>query len=252
MHAELANAPQAQTPQGLPNGLQLGLQLGLLRSLGQLHSVDSAPHTSPAPTALLRSVLDALSLGLLLLDADTNVLHANQAAQALCKVGAPISLSGRRLGLLPDHRQQLDVALRAARRRQWSMLVLRLGTQRLSVGVVPMSGDATDAGQPGLAAMLVIAPQAQPSSLALQFFCQTHHLTAAESAVLVALCKGHKPNQIAAAGRVAISTVRTQVAAIREKTQTSSVSHLLQLVAALPPMASVCVDEAAGGRWASA
>ena len=240
MHAELANTPQALTPHSLP--------FGLLRQLGQLHSVDTV-RPNPQPTALLRSVLDALSVGLLLLDAEAQVLHANQAAQALCKAGAPLSLSGSRLGLLPSHRQQLDVALRAAQRRQWSMLVLQAGTQRLSVGVVPM---AAEASQPGLAAMLVIAQQAQPSSLALQFFCQAHHLTAAESAVLVALCKGQKPTQIASAGRVAICTVRTQVAAIREKTQTSSVSHLMQVVSALPPMAAVCVHAVAGNHWASA
>ena len=236
MHAELATVPQSPPAQGLP--------FGLLRSLGHLHNPQPA-----SPTALLRSVLDALSLGLLLLDAEMQVLHANQAAQALCKPGAPISLMGHRLALLPGQRQQLDVALRAAQRRQWSMLVLRQGAQCLSVGVVPMVADAS---QPGLAAMLVVAPQTQPSSLALQFFCQAHRLTAAESAVLLALCKGQKPSQIAAAGQVAVCTVRTQVAAIREKTQTTSVSHLLQVVGALPPMASVCVDEAGGGRWARA
>lgn len=247
MHAELAHATHALPAQSLP--------FGLLRSLGQQgapalpHRVDSAPHPGPAPSALLHSVLDALSLGLLLVDADAQVLHANQAAQALCKADAPISLNGHRLGLSPAHRQQLDVALRAAQRRQWSMLVLRQGARCLSVGVVPMAGEA---GQRGLAAMLVVAPQGQPSGLALQFFCQAHHLTAAESAVLVALCKGQKPNQIAAAGRVAVCTVRTQVVAIREKTQASSISHLLQMLAALPPMASVCLDEAAGSRWASA
>ena len=70
--------------------------------------------------------------------------------------------------------------------------------------------------------------------------------------MLVALCKGQKPTQIASAGRVAICTVRTQVAAIREKTQTSSVSHLMQVVSALPPMAAVCVHAVAGNHWASA
>lgn len=232
------------------------MPMGLLRTLAPRHSLDNDHRATPAAPdslaqgSLLRGVLDALSLGLLLVDADARVLHANQAAQALCKAGAPIALNGRSMVLAPAHRQQLDVALRAAQRRQWAMLVLRQGAQRLSVGVVPMAGDAGDTGQPGLAAMLVIAPQSQPSGLALQFFCQTHHLTNSESKVLMALCQGHKPNQIADAGRVAISTVRTQVVAIREKTQANSVSHLLQLVGALPPMAAVCADEAAGRRWA--
>lgn len=228
------------------------MPMGLLRTLAPPHSIDSDHRTMPqaangcTASSLLRGVLDALSLGLVLVDADARVLHANQAAQALCKAGAPIALNGRSMVLTPAHRQQLDVALRGAQRRQWAMVVLRLGAQRLSVGVVPMASDAV---QPGLTAMLVIAPQSQPSSLALQFFCQTHHLTNMEGKVLVALCHGQKPSQIAAAGRVAISTVRTQVAAIREKTQTNSVSHLLQLVGALPPMGSVYFDNASEGRW---
>ncbi len=248
MYAELADSRQAMAPQ---QGVPLGLlrSLGQLGAAGQLHSVAFERRAVAPPTSLLRSVLDALNLGLVLVDADARVLHANQAAQALCKAGAPITLNGHSMALTPSHRQQLDVALRAALRRQWAMLVLRQGALCLSVGVVPMSGDA---GHPGLAAMLVIAPQGQPSGLALQFFCQAHHLTPAESTVLLALCKGQKPTQIAAAGGVAISTVRTQVAAVREKTQASSVSHLLQLVGALPPMAAVCGHVPAAGAWASA
>jgi DNA-binding CsgD family transcriptional regulator len=194
---------------------------------------------------LLRAVLGALNLGLMMLDSHARVLQANPAARRLCRVGAPIVLAGHALVLSSEHLQQLLAALRAAERRQWAMLVLRQGAQCLSVGVVPMAGDH---GLPALAAMLVIAPPGPPSGLALQFFSQAHRLTAAESAVLSALCQGLKPGQIAAAGGVAVSTVRTQVATLREKTHADSICHLLQMVSGLPPMASAGPEPALGER----
>ncbi len=231
--------------------------------------VDTAPtlppdlprHPQPQPGAitpwlaaapvnpLLQALLNALRLGLLLVDAQARVLHANQAAKAICSAGAPLVMTGQQLCMLAGHRQQLDAALRAASRRQWSMLVLRHGSQGLSVGVVPMTGDHSF---PDLAALLMITAPGQPSSLALQFFCQAHRLTAAEGAVLSALCQGLQPSQIAAINGVAVCTVRTQVGALREKTQAASVNHLLQMVGALPPMGSATLEPARHDRWRQA
>ncbi len=203
---------------------------------GPLRDFSTAYRDTSLASPLLRDVLNALNLGLLLVDADAQVLHANQAARLICKPGAPVELAGLRLHMLPGHRQQLAAALRAALARRWSMLVLRQGAACLSVGVVPMGGDDRSAD---LTALLVIDAPGQPSGLALQFFCQAHALTAAESAVLLALCQGLKPGQVAAAGGVAISTVRSQIATVREKAQAASISHLMRMVGALPPMASV-------------
>ena len=226
------------------------LPLALLRKPGaypgQQRDLTPAYRESSLASTLLRNVLDALNLGLLLVDADAQVLHANQAAHLTCKPGALVELAGPRLHLLPSHRQQLAAALRLASRHQWSMLLLRQGAACLSVGVVPMSGDDSS---PDLTALLVIDAPGQPSGLALQFFCQAHRLTTAESAVLLALCQGMKPGQVAAAGGVAISTVRSQIATVREKAHAASISHLMHMVGALPPMASAAVAQASHERW---
>lgn len=229
------------------------LPLALLRNPGvnpgPLRSLTPAYRDASLASTLLRHVLDALNLGLLLVDAHSQVLHANQAAHLICKPGALVELAGPRLHLLPSHRQQLLAALRAASRQQWSMLVLRQGAACLSVGVVPMGGDDS---HPDLMAMLVIDAPGQPSGLALQFFCQAHGLTSAESAVLLALCQGMTPSQIAAAGGVAISTVRSQIATVRAKAHAASIGHLMQLVGALPPMASAAGAQARHDHWHSA
>ena len=57
--------------------------------------------------------------------------------------------------------------------------------------------------------------------------------------MLQSLCKGLGPTEIAAEHAVAISTVRTQLAAIRSKTGVSSLRGLVNEVACLPPLMHV-------------
>jgi DNA-binding CsgD family transcriptional regulator len=72
--------------------------------------------------------------------------------------------------------------------------------------------------------------------LSLQCFARSHELTAAETRVLAALGRGVAPAEIAREQGVKISTVRTQISAIRQKTGTSTITALVRLVAGLPPM----------------
>lgn len=197
------------------------------------------PPARPATRALaldplMRQLLDILDTGVLLVDAEAKLLHANPAAHHLCHANAALALLDGQLQLALPQRQRLDNAIHAAQRGQWSMLLLRQRGIPMPVAVVPMDGDA---GCPGLVAALVIGSDGRPSRLSLQFFSQSHGLTAAESAVLAALCDGLKPTQIAAAGGVAVCTVRSQISAVRQKTGADSIGHLLRMVGGLPPVA---------------
>lgn len=215
----------------------------------------AAPSLEPGlqPSAqispLLRQVLDVMAHALVLVDDGGQVLHANAAARAQCRAGAPVALAGGRLCLADGTDHRMQAAIRAARGGQWSMLTVRSTAQVMSVGVVPMEGLGQDGpGHHGphsagphstVAALLVLGSNSGPSMLALQFFCQSRQLTSAESSVLEGLCKGLAPTEIAAAGSVAVCTVRTHITAIRQKVDASSISHLLHLVSGLPPMASL-------------
>jgi DNA-binding CsgD family transcriptional regulator len=84
--------------------------------------------------------------------------------------------------------------------------------------------------------MLVLGRHQVCSELTVFWYARSFGLTQAESLVLQGLCKGLGPNDIAAAHSVAISTVRTQLAAIRAKTQTASLRDLVNQVACLPPL----------------
>lgn len=193
----------------------------------------AAPAARGDVDGLLRQVLDALGFGLLLVDAQCRVVHVNSAAQCLCQGGAPLHLQLGRLRSDEGDTLRLGAAVRAAASGQWGMLVLGSGAATLSVGVVPL---VADEGASEVVAMLVIGREPRPSRLALHFFARAHQLTAAEAAVLEALSCGLSPRQIAAQGGVAISTVRTQIAAVRAKVRARSICDLMRLVAALPPL----------------
>ena len=63
-------------------------------------------------------------------------------------------------------------------------------------------------------------------------------LTGAETRVLEQLCAGTEPLRIAALHGVEISTVRTQITCIRQKTGAGDITALVMRVAQLPPMVS--------------
>ena len=75
--------------------------------------------------------------------------------------------------------------------------------------------------------------------LSVQCFGRSQGLTGAETRVLVRLGQGTAPAEIARAQGVKLSTVRSQIGAIRDKTGMPSITALVRLVAALPPMVGV-------------
>jgi DNA-binding NarL/FixJ family response regulator len=99
------------------------------------------------------------------------------------------------------------------------------------VTVVPL----VQAGDTPTALVLLGRDQRSPS-LSLDFFAREHHITPAEVAVLRMLCEGRRPSDIAHTLGVAVSTVRTQVCSLRQKTGTCRTADLVRMVAALPPI----------------
>ena len=67
-------------------------------------------------------------------------------------------------------------------------------------------------------------------------FARSQNLSPSEEAVLLALCRGSSIPEIAADHKVAESTVRSQIKALREKTGCGSIRALMQRVHSLPPV----------------
>lgn len=184
-------------------------------------------------------VLDEVDFGLLVTTGDGRLLHANGLARreldsrrALCASGGHVActaLAGQ---------QALDQALRLAGAGRRQLLMLEAGDEPLTLACIPLPGSGAD---PLVLLMLGRRPETQ--TLALAFFARCHGITPAEENVLRGLCGGLSVEQVARGNGTTVGTVRTQVRCLREKTASPSIRHLLQRVAALPPV----VPRALGG-----
>jgi DNA-binding CsgD family transcriptional regulator len=194
----------------------------------------------PAPllaTSWFARMLDEIDYGMLLVADDGTVLHANHVARAELDHDHPLQLLGGELRVRqPPDVAPLHEALRAARElRLRRLLGLGQGAQRVSVAVVPLAATGAEAGM----TLLVFGKRRVCEALSTHWFAREHGLTPAEARVLTALCEGRTPLQIAAAQGVAISTVRSQIGALRAKTGAGDLRSLVRQVAVLPPLVGV-------------
>ena len=199
--------------------------------------------------ALLGAVLDEIDYGVMVVDAASGtLLHANRLA--LEEVGLHRTLdvvAGRVTVADAVGQRALTAALLAVRQGRRMLLSLKPPSPAVpaetaqddpsrvdlvQVSVVPI---ASESAQPR--ALLVFGKRQVADALSVGFFARAHALTPTEDAVLLGLCRGLKPTQIAVDHGVAISTVRTHVNSIRVKTGTSSIRELVNRVSTLPPMA---------------
>lgn len=185
--------------------------------------------TPPPLSRLLARALDEVDYGVLLLTAQADVLHANHRARQLLDGAAALTLLGTRLrtselkDLAPLHYAIVAAATRGLRR----LLMLGSGETVRMAALVPVDD--------GIAALL-LGKARVCEDLSIQCFARRHALTAAETRVLAALGSGVTPGEISREQGVKLSTVRTQIGAIRQKIGVPSITALVRLVAALPPM----------------
>jgi DNA-binding CsgD family transcriptional regulator len=203
---------------------------------GREHALQRPAAAAPLAVNWFALMLDEIDYGMLLVADDRTVLHANHVARAELDRDHPLQLLGAELRVQrPQDLMPLREALHAARTRGLRrLLCLGDGAQQVSVAVVPLP--AGEGEEP--LALLVFGKRRVCEALSTHWFAREHGLTAAEARVLAALCEGQLPNSIAGAQGVAISTVRTQISAIRAKTGAESIRALVRQVAVLPPLVS--------------
>ena len=199
-----------------------------------------AERTQPVPDSLgqdlLLRVLDEVDYGLLVIDAQGHIRHANHLARHEMSTGRVIitharSLLGRNTELTTQIQSALEHALRGQRR----LLQLKQGEHELSLAFVPLS-HPLEFDAPTV--LVLLSRKNACDNLALRMFARSQNLSPSEEAVLLALCRGASIPEIASDHKVAESTVRSQIKALREKTGSASIRHLLQRINSLPPMVS--------------
>jgi len=188
------------------------------------------------PSGLFSRALDEIDLGLLLVTESGQLHYANHMARSRLARHGGLSLQNDCLSASQDADQlRLKEALQAAALQGLRRLItLGSAEARLMLSVIPMAlGD----NRPG--ALVLLGKQQLCGELSIHAFAREHRLTSAEQQVLQALCEGLQPQDIAAKHQVAVSTIRTQIASLRAKTQAESIRDLVGMVAMLPPMLGV-------------
>lgn len=201
---------------------------------------DRPPLAPAAPATGLsagrcQAVLDAMDVGVLVCDEHARLVHANAAGEQALAQSALLCLVERRLST-PQHAQQalLLQAIRAATCGRHQLLKLQFGALRLSLSVQPLDVADGEARQ----ALLLLGRRCATQGLGVALLCQLHDLTSAEQRVLTGLLQGQRVSQLATQHGVKVSTVRTQVAALRAKLGVSRMDEALLMAAELPPMVS--------------
>lgn len=179
--------------------------------------------------AALLAGVDKLAHGVALLDGSGRARFANASAlQLWARLGwTPHSMGGP-LRLPPYWAQALHQVCDKGRRE-----LLRVTTPNdVALAVVlsplPLPHERL--------AFAVFGRDELCGSVELQMFALRYQLTHAETAVLRQLCRGLNAAAIALDHGVARTTVLTQIAAVRAKTQSSSIRNLLDALARMPPV----------------
>ena len=192
--------------------------------------------------------------GIAFVDADHEVLYCNPIAERQLALCRGLRLSANKLVAVDALEQpRLNDALHAVLLRgHRKMLVLGGTGERVGVAIVRIAANLEDMGfdlsraVPGLPrqnarALLTLSRQRICEPLSIYAFARDHGLSRMEEQVLVRLCNGQRPHDIAEEHGRGLNTVRTQVMNIRAKTGFESTSDLVHWISTLPPMLGAVV-----------
>ena len=188
--------------------------------------------------AAMADVLDGLSVGMFLVDADGRIVHANAAGRVVLAAGDVLCCEAGRLAALEDgpDKNLLD-ALAAAGNDNTKAATLSLtarGGTRYVASVLPLAAGARRRARKAHAVAAAIflnkaALNARPFAGSI---AETYKLTPTELRILFAIVEVGGVPEVAKAVGVAESTVKTHLGRLFEKTRSSRQADLVKIVAA--------------------
>ena len=193
-----------------------------------------------ADAAAFSDVLDHLSAGLFLLDAQGHIVHTNAAADGMLSDGGLLRAIGGRLvaGTAPIERALRESATTARDEavpigRDGVVVPLRAGDgERYIARALPLAGALRGAGGAAEAATAVFVRRASMESPSPpDIIAETYRLTPTELRVLTTLVEVGGVPDVAAALGVAETTVKTHLARLFAKTGARRQAELVKLVA---------------------
>jgi DNA-binding CsgD family transcriptional regulator len=181
----------------------------------------------PLGTPLL-SALERMSLGGIILDSSGAVIDFNRVAEFLLKTDVQAdglaAADCVRIGLKNLLRKG---ETRFSHNQSFWILAPREGKRPLAVYSMP-TGGVKDPHSRTVVILIDLEEAPQPSPTTLQ---RLFGLTPSEAALAVHLARGATLTEIAEERGVTLATVRSQLASVFDKTQTSRQAHLVALLA---------------------
>lgn len=182
--------------------------------------------------------LEALRGPVIIVDAQGSPVFVNDAMTSLLTETSYLALERTGLrALLPKDNVRLQQLLASAINMPaigGAMLLHDQLPQRLLLQVAPLTRSFREFGAGHGAAIITVTDWRTPQNRTAKTFMSALGLTPAEAEVAVYLMAGKPDDEIAAANGVAVSTIRSHVRAILEKTHLHSkaeLAHLLTLMA---------------------
>lgn len=196
----------------------------------------SATRESSLDASSLLRMMDEVDHGMLVIDTNGALRHANHLARFELAQSRFIMSHGQMLlGATTQFSQQIEHATKQALKGHRQLVSLQGDERELSLAFVPLS-HALESDEPTV--LVLLSRQNACENLAVRMYARANHLSPSEEAVLIALCKGYTIPEIATEHHVATSTVRTQIKALRTKTGCTSIRMIMLRVNSLPPVMS--------------
>jgi DNA-binding CsgD family transcriptional regulator len=128
----------------------------------------------------------------------------------------------------------LRQALKDAERDCRSIVELDPEGETLSLAFVPLAHGSARVD----AVLIICSRRSNCETLTVQMFARAKRLTPAEQAVLTQLCAGRGAQEIACEQGIRVSTVRTHIKNVRQKTGRGSVREIVRELSRMPQIVS--------------
>lgn len=181
---------------------------------------------------MLTAALESLNVGIVVCDRASRVLFANTAARS-----GPLRFRGGKLhaATVDETRALTALVDEAAAGTQWGAMCLsgRNGEGGSPALIRPL--DAVEAGRKGLVLIVLGARELSPW-INEATLSKLYQLSQTQASIAIAIFQGQSPEEIASERGIRISTVRTHLAAVFQRTRSKTQRDLIRLIGSLPPL----------------
>jgi DNA-binding CsgD family transcriptional regulator len=192
--------------------------------------------------ATFAATVEALTVGVVLADEDSKIVHTNAAATAMLAAGNPIVLRQGRIAVQSTTTTStLQSAVAQAAKDEAALgqkgigiPIPRPGGAPLVIHVLPLRRGHVRSGLiQRAAAALFVASASGPPQLPHDALIQLYDLTPAEVRIFELICEGQTPAAIAALLGITVSTVKTHLFHVFDKTGCRRQVDLVRLARSL-------------------